>query len=425
MKKKNIIIFSIIFIIFIISIIFAYLFFSNKQQNDTNGNKKPSENLIAIFVPNESGDGWKEYDGEGVPEDMILDVKKSVCYDYDGVVINDILNYVEKNNEINILYGGSAYCYLFYVDSNYSKFSTYSDLDDGRYQTSTYYIKKDKTIWRYLDIKDTRGNPLSDANNGYYKLSGIEQELKSLNTKNYFTFYGITYDNLVYEYNCPVSSSSCSGTLIEDYGTNNISFSTYSDLDDGRYQGSTYYVKNDGTIWRWLDIKDTRGNPISNANNGYYELSGIEQELKIVNTKNYFTFYGITTDNLVYEYNCPISSSSCSGKLIEDYGTNNRSFSTYSDLDDGRYQGSTYYVKNDGTIWRWLDIKDTRGRPISDANNGYYELSGIEEDLKSVYTLNYFSFYGITKDNLVYEYNCPVAGSGCSGTLRGDYNLNQ
>ena len=211
-----------------------------------------------------------------------------------------------------------------------------------------------------------------------------------------------------------VNVSKSNVTLISTY--------TAYDADYGRNMQATYFLNSNGTLSRYLDLKDKWGGTVGGAKNGYYKISGISNAISI-HTINYFTVNVLKDDGKIYEYNCPLGSTSCTGSVDSKYGSNVSQISPYSmyDEDYGNYQYATYVLNNDGTVYRYLDLSDKYGGVPENGKNGYYKLSGTS-NVKSIHTINLFSFYAISSDRKIYEYNCPVSKSSCTKTLKSDFS---
>lgn len=79
-------------------------------------------------------------------------------------------------------------------------------------------------------------------------------------------------------------------------------------------------------------------------------------------------------------------------------------------------------MKNNGTYYRYLHAVNNYGEVLGNAKNGYYQLTGIG-NLKAIYSDQLYTFFGVTNDNKIYKYNCPLSGTTCTGTLT-NFSLN-
>ena len=118
-NKKKIII-TLLIIVSMITIFFTFKTFINKPLKELpevklKGIKK--DKVIAIMVTNESGDGYKKYEGEEWPGTNYKYIEAK-CVDNNGNSVNNVVTFNEENRTATLTTNKTIYCTLYFEEDN-------------------------------------------------------------------------------------------------------------------------------------------------------------------------------------------------------------------------------------------------------------------------------------------------------------------
>ena len=340
-KDTKKIIITALIIVSIFTIFFASKIFLTKSIDklpEVRLRKINDTKLFAIMVSNELGDGYKEYNGDGWPDEEYV-YSKTVCVDNDGKIVENAITYEEKTKTVILETDKTLACTLYF----------------NLNQTLAYLRKKDlnKTLSNTLVGGMYRYQGVNSSEYATNNIKVVDSNYMCLGTDcteesdDMYRIIGVTSKG-----NIKVVKKTALNEAFKTFETNGTIYpdsNLYKKLnsDNGSFLNSLSKDLQNKIVsydWQYGDISDEEAN-----NNG---LKLYEIESKFANSINskigmiYLNDYSLSYNNTINCYNGEPDASKCYNSWLNLHNND----TTPSDI----YDGIEWLMpRHSGGEWWW------------------------------------------------------------------------